>query len=99
MPWRPQSSETLCCFGHGHENCLGGGGSGLGNVNPQKAILISGLGLAEIVAGRNFENTFKGAVINLHDEKFAFGSATTIGALATNHKPIALDGQLQVLAT
>ncbi len=53
--------------------------------------------MAQVVAGRDFDDALKGAVIDLHDQKFAFRRATTIGPLAADHQPVAFHRQLQVL--
>ena len=46
--------------------------------------MVGGFGLTEVVAGGDFNDALEGAVIDFHDEKFAFGGATTIWAMPGN---------------
>ena len=69
------------------------------NVNSKKAILVSGFGQAKIIAGRDFDHALKRAVIDFHDEKFAFRAAPAFGTLSADHQAISLHRQFQVFST
>jgi hypothetical protein len=92
-----QKFRNLFLFGYGDEKGLRGAGS-LGDIDAEKTILISGLGLSEVIAGGDFDDTLERPVVDFHDEEFAFSSAAAIRSLAADHETIAFDGQLQVFA-
>src|SRR2546421_9820717 len=69
-----------------------------GDVNTQESVQISRFGLAQIVAHRQLQHAFKGAVIDLHDDEAALGGTAPIRPASTDTQTIALDGNLQMFA-
>src|ERR1051326_4338472 len=65
-------------------------------VNAEKSVLVSGLGQAEIVAGRKLDDALEGAIVDLHDQELAFGRAAAVRPKAANHEPIARGGEFQI---
>src|ERR1041385_5451467 len=66
------------------------------NVDAKKAVLVSGLRQAEIVAGRKFDDALEGTVVDLHDQELAFGRATAVRAEAADHETIARGGEFEI---
>src|SRR5690348_14836605 len=66
------------------------------NIDAKKPVLIGCLGVSEIIAVRQLDDAFKGAVIDFHEQELAFGGAAAIGTLAVDLYLVAFDDQLQV---
>ena len=68
----------------------------LGNIDAEKTILISRLGLAQIVARRQLNHALERAVIDLHDEELALRGTATVRPMTGDRETIAFDREFQI---
>ena len=67
------------------------------HIHPQETILVGSPSQAQVVAVRQFNDAFKGAVIDFHDEKLAFGRPAAIWAMTADFDAIAFHHQFKIL--